>query len=408
LNIEDFSINRFQLCLFAGLPSLAMIERLLSVVAKQTQINIPGTILLLIFGLFLLALFLLGPWLITALSRQKHVVGMFVLFCTLVLCAFYVVYPIHDSGQLGFASDRDEAIDVGVNQLFEGKYPYQCRAVSGIHEGCPTQGNPIAPMPGAMLLASPFVALTGRSAVQNFLWLAVFFLAAGSWLQSRKISAAYLITMMLLAPVVAAEIASGGDLLANSLAVSATLILALSSSNSRTQVLWALLFGVALSWRAHFLLLAVPLFVYHVRNEAWGQMWRIGIAATLAFLLVTLPIYLVDPAGFSPLHIQQKLQFFEHILPHANKVTIASAIAAGVLAAWYAKSKEQLLMACATTILVPILFSIVLNSIKIGQPTLIFYGWYALSASWLGTLAAINPYPAGSKNNNRRSNPCLI
>ena len=388
MSSENFTINRFQFCLFAGLPSLAMIERLLSVVTKQAQINIPGAMLFLIFGLFLMALYFLGPWLITALSSQKNVVGMFMLLFTFALGAFYFVYPIHDSGQLGFTSDRDEAIDVGVNQLFEGKYPYYCKAVSGIHESCPQQGNPIAPLPGAMLLASPFVALTGRSAVQNFFWLGVLFLAVGTWLKSRKISAAYLITLMLLAPVVAAEIASGGDLLANSLAISATLILALNSNN-RTQVLWALLFGVALSWRAHFLFLAVPLFVYHARNGVWGPMWRIGIAASLAFFLVTLPMYLADPAGFAPLHIQQKLQFFEHILPHANKVTIAATIVAGVLMAWNAKSREQLLLACATTILVPILFSVVLNSIEIGHPTLIFYGWYALSASWLGTLAAV-------------------
>ena len=397
MNIEDFAMSRFKLCLFVGLPSLAMIERLLSVVAKQMQINVPGVLLLSIFALFLVALYFPGPWLMTTLSRQKHVVSLFILLCTLAFGAFYVVYPIHDSGRLGFASDRDEAIDLGVNQLFEGKYPYRCKSVAGTHEGCPQQGNPIAPMPGAMLLASPFVVLTGRSAVQNFLWLGVFMLAAGSWLMSRKISAAYLITMMLLAPVVTAEIASGGDLLANSLAVSATLVLALGSSNSRTQVLWALLFGVALSWRAHYLLLAVPLFVYHVRNGAWGPMWRIGIAATVAFGLVTLPLYFADPAGFSPLHIQQKLKSFEHILPHANNVMLLATIVVGILVSWYAKSREQLLMACATTILVPILFSVVLNSIKVGQPTLIFYGWYALSSLWLGTLAAFKPLPGSQQ-----------
>lgn len=365
-----------------------MIERLLSVVAKQMQVNIPWTVLISILGLFLLVLYVVGPWLITFLSRQKHVVGWFFLLWTLTLGAFYIVYPIHDSGRLGFVSDRDEAMDVGVKQLFEGKYPYDCKAVSGIHEGCPRKGNLITPLPGGMLLAAPFVALTGFSAPQNFLWLVVFFLATGSWLRSRKISAAYLFTMMLLAPVVAAEIASGGDLLANSLAVSATLILSLGSKNSRTQVLWALLFGVALAWRANFLLLAVPLFVYHVRNGAWGPMWRIGIAATSTFLLVTLPVYLANPAGFSPLQVQQKLQLFEHILPHANIVTIAASVAVGILTAWSAKSREQLLTACAITILMPILFTVVLNSIEVGHPTLNYFGWYALSATWLGTLAA--------------------
>ncbi len=89
------------------------------------------------------------------------------LFCVLagvalLTTAFAVVYPIADSGVVAGGSDRDEALDIAVEELLNGRYPYHRRTeVSGPHA---LGGTRISPLPGSFLLATPFV-LFGASTI---------------------------------------------------------------------------------------------------------------------------------------------------------------------------------------------------------------------------------------------------
>ena len=79
---------------------------------------------------------------------------------------FAVTYPIANTHIPGMGSDDDDALNIAVAELLHGHYPYYARTYLG---------NLIHHFPGTFLLAAPFVLL-GTSAIQNLVWLALFFL----------------------------------------------------------------------------------------------------------------------------------------------------------------------------------------------------------------------------------------
>ena len=80
----------------------------------------------------------------------------------LLAVAFGVIYPIANRGVSG-GSDRDEALNIAAAALWRGENPYYQRTYLG---------NVVSPLPGAILLAEPFVAI-GNSAYGNLFWLAL-------------------------------------------------------------------------------------------------------------------------------------------------------------------------------------------------------------------------------------------
>ena len=345
---------------------------------------------LLLQMLYLLGLFVSCRRLFSmSLAPVRHIVGWHVLgVFTLLFLLFLVVYPIADSGRLGFYSDRDEAIDVAVRQLAAGNYPYRCKALSGIHDGCPEIGTPIAPLPGALLVSAPFVLVWG-SAIQSFFWLGVFYFSSKRQTGNANLSSVHLLSLLVLAPVLVAEILTGGDLIANTLAVTSCILLSLRARTPMFGIVCGLLLGVMLSWRAHFLLVAVPLAAYHIKSRELDKLLTIGLAAAVSFVAVTVPFWLVDPDAFTPWTVQQHFDEFRQILPHGNLVAIVIAVPLGAVLGFRSRTHADLLIACAATLIVPMLLAILLNSISQGRPTFLFFGWYAISSLFLGTLGAI-------------------
>lgn len=92
--------------------------------------------------------------------HERVVVALAVL--ALVL-AFAVRYPMSQAGLLGLGTDRDEALDIGVGLILQGHFPYHAWTC---------MGAPLTPLPGALLLASPF-HLMGKAAWQNLLWMPI-------------------------------------------------------------------------------------------------------------------------------------------------------------------------------------------------------------------------------------------
>jgi hypothetical protein len=269
---------------------------------------------------------------------------------TLLLAAmFAVVYPLADAGALGGGSDRDEALDLAVRALAAGEHPYRLRTYLG---------NPITPMPGALLLAAPFVAL-GGAALQVLFWVPALAVALGRALRDRGAGILLAAAAVALCPEALRDLLGGGDLFVSAAYVTVALVLAMDAAGGRTSR-WAaagvaVLLGLALSSRPNFVLL-FPLALAGLARAGGRRGVGMGALAAASFAAVTAPLYLADPAGFSPLHTADKLRQFEQVLPHAATwITGATAAAALLLALRPANRRaDALLLHCAAVQAVPV------------------------------------------------------
>ena len=90
-----------------------------------------------------------------------------------------------------------------------GNYPYYVRTYLG---------QPPIPMPGAILLALPFVAL-GYSAYQNLFWLAVLFIVTWSYIGDRLSALGMVLMILALSAIVWHSVVTGIDRLSNGIYV---------------------------------------------------------------------------------------------------------------------------------------------------------------------------------------------
>ncbi len=306
-----------------------------------------------------------------------------------LVVVFAVGYPIEDGRGVGRSSDRDDGLDLAVARLLAGESPF--------YPPHPEIG-PLSLLPGAILLGAPFAAL-GNSGCQNFLWLAVLLAALACHLGGRARGLLALGLFLGLSPAVQYEFISGGDMLANGIYVPALAWLAGSrwaDPSARNWTRWAsaVLLGLGLASRPNFLLL-LPLF--------GGWLWRRGgfrnallcasiVAGTTA--LVTLPFYLHDPAGFTPLPTANKLAAIDTALPWASRAVMAGAAALAlaavpaVLRAAPGADAGSLFRWTAIVVAFPILAAVVLSCRVSGHANLGFlhdrYGLMFLPASLLG------------------------
>ena len=373
--------------------SSAMSERLAEVLGLHLNFPVvPITIVLVCLYLLYLSLGyrLYSHW--WTASKRIPFTLVWILLYTVLVCAFIFIYPYADSGALGFYSDREEAIDIGVNAILEGRYPYACHAQSGVHAGCPQSGNPLAPMPGAFLLAAPVIMLLGSAAWLSLISLGLAYLGL-LWLwKNYQMPAQCMIFLVALSPVISAEILTGGDHLANAMFVSLPLLLLIQNPHRPVAPLLALLFGIALSWRGLFWLLLVPLFFYLLRHKQWRVLVYHGVLTALGFGLVTLPFLIWNVDEFTPLAVQQRYQLYEHIIPHASILMPTVIILLGSYLGWRAKDNQQLILACGWMLLLPILIAVCLNSFESGRLSTTFYGWYAITSLPLLGVATIGVF----------------
>ena len=111
--------------------------------------------------------------------------------------------------------DRGEALNTAAGELIKLRFPY----ASKTH-----LGNKITPMPGGILLSLPFYLL-GDVAYMNWFWLAVWFALLVHSYRATTMASVMLIGTMIVSPVVVYEFVTGGDLFANSVAVTAGVVM---------------------------------------------------------------------------------------------------------------------------------------------------------------------------------------
>lgn len=273
-------------------------------------------------GLFLYLLAVFGFWTLVprlfrpldAIASERRAYGLALATGAALVLLFLVLYHVADSGIVGGGSDRDDALNLGAGELLRGRCPYHVATYLG---------NPIAPLPGGLLLALPFVRL-GNSAYQNFFWLALFFLFARRISGDARHALLLLWSLLAFSPVLLQQIVTGSDLPANSIAVLLFAGLVIRASR-KWKPAAALLLGVGMAWRANFLLL-LPLLFALLRREvgAWAALRLVGLVVVTAGSIV-LPFALHAPHGISPFLEQNKLARFDGVFPHAGLVALLAA-----------------------------------------------------------------------------------
>jgi hypothetical protein len=249
-----------------------------------------------------------------------------------VLVGHLLMYPVANSGVVGGGSDADDALNIAVRELLHGRYPYY--PVTYL-------GNAISPLPGAILLATPFVLL-GNAAYQNIFWLTALFALACLHFKDVRLALLLIWACLILSPVVPSNIATGVDHLSNAIYVLVFMLFVVrvipdKRSSPILNTALVLLLGIGLSSRSNFVLLLPLVFGTLVHKSGWRHAIRYTAITAGTVVAITAPFWLYDPQGFSPLTVQySKGSQFGSILPYAGVIIpVAGGLLATLLAYRY-------------------------------------------------------------------------
>jgi len=254
--------------------------------------------------------------------RRAHVAVGVVL--VLYAAVFLVIYPIADSGRVGGGSDRDDALTQAASRWLRGESPY----------AEPTYlGRPISPLPGGLILSMPWVALFGNAAYQNLFWLLILYFVLIRLSRSVPMAACLFVLVTALSPAVQHELMTGGDLLANSLAVTTVAVLVgLGGGWLRGMRLVGLaaLSGLVLAWRANFLLL-LPILVSRIaRRTGHREAAAFAGIALGAAAAAVVPVWFWDPEHFTPLRTYYEIGYLDSRVPHFGWAAVGAMAALSV------------------------------------------------------------------------------
>jgi hypothetical protein len=300
-------------------------------------------------------------------ERQAQLLAV-ATFVALTL-VFALVFPRANVHIAGRGADADDALNLAVGELLHGRYPYYVQTYLQ---------NAIANFPGAILLAAPFVLL-GNSAYQNLFWFGVFFFAVSRFTRSWRRGLILVWALLILSPVVMNYVVTGGDDLANSIYVLVFMLLTVrwvsnADAPAWKRVLSALLLGISLSSRANFLLVMPQMFAALTMKAGWRLALRYSAVTLAAVAAVTIPFWIIDPAGFTPLRAQShKVAEFQGILPFAGLVVPALGGSIALVLAWQSlrHRRETWLRDCAIVQAFLVVCVVTLSVIQTGTLSLI-------------------------------------
>jgi hypothetical protein len=307
----------------------------------------------------------------SARGRLALAIGAF----AVIAIAFAVFYPSVDVHTPGRGSDDDDAYNVGVRALVHGRSPYNETTYLG---------NVLHQLPGAFVLAAPF-ALAGTSALQNLVWLPLFFLAV------RKDSgdaAALRLSWLVLAmsPTVLHQVITGTGHAANTIYVALGLWwLTRTRHPNAAAAVW----GVAVASRANFLVL-LPLAFGWLKQQRGSRAAATATACTVATAAaLVLPFYANDPAHFGPLEAADRLLRFNAVIPYAGTAVGVVMVAAAVFLSRRPMNRAALFRNCAIVQSVPVIAGTSLSGW--GRPALV-YATYGTFAAWFVFISAADRF----------------
>jgi hypothetical protein len=324
------------------------------------------------------------PWLAACVTERKAL--LLAAFTWLGLVGlFAVLYPIADSGVIGGGSDQDDSLNITVSELLHGRYPYYPRTYLG---------GAASILPGAVLLGIPFF-LIGNCAYESLVWLGAYFLIARSYLRDSFLALVLMWTILAFSPSVMEQIVTGGDHPANTIYVLAFTLgvvnyVPRSDVRQWTKLLLSGLLGVGLSSRGNFVFLLPLIFSQLAQATDWRTATKYLAVTCLAFAAITLPFWLYDPGGFTPLSEEWgTIDDFGTWVPYSGFVICGlTGIAALLLSLQRMDSSHvALLRNCALVQASPVVFVVVLSSILAGRLSLMSAG-YGQFSLFFGVLAA--------------------
>ena len=258
--------------------------------------------------------------------------------------AYMVLHPLVDEDWLSIGkvrvgpSDADDAIDVFIDELSAGRYPYYARTFLN---------NPLTPMPGQILLSLPFYLL-GDSGLQNIFWLSVLVFFLNKRMDSSSAPFVSSLAFLLGSPIVIYQVIQGTDYLSNSIyvLVATTLFYEAISADkisSLRVIIVSLFLGVTLASRFNFVLV-LPLLFFQLLLQV---RIRLILAAFFIVALVSaalvLPFLLYDPFGFTPLHTASKITA-GGLYPFAPLVPVALVLLASLVRVLLTKGGNLILL----------------------------------------------------------------
>lgn len=330
---------------------------------------------------------ILWPHVLTrrSVDEKKFFFTAFSLWAVISFITVYF-YPLINSCQLySGGSDRDEALDVATRSLLDFSYPYLAKLkVAACNINIGPGGNPISPMPGELCLAIPFV-LIGASAWQNLFWLLAWMFILRDLLSSWRNVDGLFFLVVLSPTVFAAELLTGGDLLAISLQafVCAYLVWRVKGSTWLHHLILPAFLGIALSSRPQ-MILVLPLLLALLRDTQGWQEARIKtVVAASSWGLITLPFYFANPANFSPLHANKFFERFSNVLPYSQwYLVVLMAVLLGFYFRKTYRDFQDFCIALGTLLIIPPIYLTVLSSISHGQLEMLEFSWYGLTG-WI-------------------------
>jgi hypothetical protein len=365
--------------------TLALVLLLPSIDTVQKYAGNAGVLLFLVAGtiIFFVAQRFEVPKYFSNLT-DRQAIYIFILILLLLIVAFAVLYPIANAHTPIAGSDQDDALDLAASDLLHGHYPYYQRTYLG---------NLIAPLPGSVLLAAPFVLL-GYSAYQNIFWFAAFFAAARSHLKGAAAALSLIVATLVFSPSVLQNMMTGIDRLANALYVLIFLQLTVTSvSNGRSpfwgKIVWPLMLGIGLSSRANFVFIVPLLLATLAARVGWKKAVAYTAVTVAASVLVTIPFWLYDPQGFSPLIVQySKVGDYADVMQHSGIVVLIVTIALTIYLALKRSNEDlnKLFLNCAIVQAFPVICSVILLSLHLGKVDLSLAG-YGLFSLFFGAMA---------------------
>ncbi|MCX5704020.1 MAG: hypothetical protein NT066_05995 [Candidatus Omnitrophica bacterium] len=316
-----------------------------------------------------------------------------------LLVIFFNVYPLVNLGIVGGGSDRDEDNTIATIELLHGRYPYYVKTYLG---------NTITHFPGSLLLAVPFVLL-GNSAYQNFFWLFMFVITAGFYLKSWRLSLFLLWSIIFLSPVFMQELVTGGDLISNGVYILTFMFFLVDSLSGKRQsqakgILFAVLLGIGLSSRLNFIFLLPLLFSCILQNTRWPVSLKYMVLACVICAIVTLPFYLYNPKGFSPLYGQfHKITEFDFIFPSAAIALLVVGTVISITLS-FTRMKNDCVVLFRNCAIVQAFFvlSCVFFAILQSRSVNLILSGYGLSFLFFGTLAYLHEL----KRDYAENSPC--
>jgi hypothetical protein len=289
-----------------------------------------------------------------------------------IIVAFLVIYPVANTHAPHTGSDDDDALNLGAMALFTGASPYSQTTYLG---------NVLHQLPGAFVLASPFVLL-GTSALQNLFWLPLFFLAIGREADGRTaLQLAWLV--LLLSPGIMHDVVTGTGYVSNTVSVVLGLWWLV---RTRHRDVAAIAWGVTLASRANFFFL-VPLAFGYLRQHAGVRTALRATTLTCATIAcLTLPFYLHDRDHFGPLDAAFRLFVFDQLLPHLGLAVIVMMVVLALTLTFMPMDAAGLFRQCALVQAVPVVAGLVITTVQDRHLNLwyarygTFFAWFALMA----------------------------